>query len=110
MIPRLVVGSVGLTLIIVALFLYEDEEGRLQSRLENLWIRIDEARLKAVGFQGAFLTEIARVVDHQLSLIRGEACLSSRSLSIRLARRRFRATPERCASCGEQRRVGFREL
>ena len=45
---RVTVAILGGLLLYVGLFLHEDEEGRIQNRLEQLWIRIDDLQQSAI--------------------------------------------------------------
>jgi hypothetical protein len=39
----------GVTLLILAYLLYESEEGQLRSRIEDWWVRVDDARQAALS-------------------------------------------------------------
>src|SRR6266700_6033802 len=68
--------------VLLTLFLREDEEGRIQNRLEELWIRIDDAQSAALSRQAAFVAEIARVVTRILDRIFGERLFSAHAASV----------------------------
>ena len=57
-IARTVVISVGALLMYIAFFLHEDEEGKLQNRLELLWVRIDDLQSHALSKNTIFLKEL----------------------------------------------------
>jgi hypothetical protein len=50
---------VGVLAAVAAFLLYEDEEGRLQNRLELWWVTIDDKRNAALSWTAAFLQGIA---------------------------------------------------
>src|SRR5262252_6583201 len=52
----------GALLLYAGLFLTETEEGRLRNRLEELWIRVDDLRSKAMNLQAALLRQTAGLV------------------------------------------------
>ena len=58
---HLVLGLMGL-LLYAGLFLTETEEGRLQNRLEELWIRVDDLQSRAVSRQAAFLQQVSGLI------------------------------------------------
>src|SRR5215217_8325242 len=57
----------GLLSICAGLFLYEDETGKIQSRLEDLWIRIDDQSKDKLTKHKRFVSEVAvmtnRLID-----------------------------------------------
>jgi hypothetical protein len=59
-----------------ACFLYAGEEGRLQNRVEELWIRGDERRRRGDSF--ALIKKLAWFVDHALSGVFGHEVMSLR--------------------------------
>jgi hypothetical protein len=58
----------GLILLYSAFFLYEDEHGKIQNRLENIWIRINDYRSAALskhlGFMRLVSSSTARLLDN----------------------------------------------
>lgn len=56
---RVVAGVACLLVFYLACFVYEDEEKRIQSKLEDWWLQIGEAGSSALEKQGAFLRLIA---------------------------------------------------
>ena len=69
----------------VAFFLYEDREARLQNRLEDLWVRVDDLQHSALSREAAFLQEATRVTGAALDRLLGPKLLSLRSVAICLA-------------------------
>lgn len=68
---RVVIGLIGAVLLYVALFLRETEEGKLQNRLEKLWIDIDDLSKAALSKQTAFLQKISALASSILSKLFG---------------------------------------
>lgn len=59
---RVGIAAVGLILIYVGAFLRESEEGELQNKLEDIWVRIDDAARAAIARHTAFFREIANAM------------------------------------------------
>ena len=57
---RIIAGLAGALLLYVAFFLYEDEEARIQNRLEQIWKRIDALQSSAMSKEVAFLQGATR--------------------------------------------------
>ena len=53
--PHIAVFALGVTLLVSAFLLYEDGEGRIRSRAEDWWIRVDDAQKAALSRQAAFI-------------------------------------------------------
>ncbi len=53
--PHALALAGGLLCLYSSVFLYEDEEGRIQSKLEEWWARLDDARNVAVSRNAACL-------------------------------------------------------
>jgi hypothetical protein len=57
---RILAGMAGALLLYVAFFLYEDEEKRIQNRLEQIWKRIDALQSSAMSKEAAFLLGVTQ--------------------------------------------------
>lgn len=77
----LIICIAGL-LIYIALFMYEDEKGRLQNRLEELWIRIDDRQRAAVARHIAFLKAVLGLLNRGLDTLFGAKIFSLRSIAV----------------------------
>ena len=53
----------GIILIYAAFFLYEDEQGKIQNFLEDLWIRIDDRRNTALSKHATFMQVVAKYIS-----------------------------------------------
>src|SRR5258708_7626352 len=78
---RTIAFCVG-TLLFYSIFLYEAENVRVQSRLEDWWIRLEDQRQAALNRQTLFAREIARSVDQFLDRILGSDLLLLRAVAI----------------------------
>lgn len=76
-IARWVLGSI---LIYAAIFLYEDQEGRIQNTLEEWWIKIEDNRSKAVSKSAIFFRAVARVTNGVFDYLFGQDLFSSESI------------------------------
>lgn len=68
----------GGVLIYAALFLYEDEEGKIQNRVEEWWIRVRYTRDRAISGSVAFVRGLARLVGRALDNLLGKKLVSLR--------------------------------
>ncbi|WP_157634229.1 hypothetical protein [Burkholderia ubonensis] len=57
---RLFTGGAGLLLLYVAWFIYDDEEKRLQNKIELWWVEFDDSRKRMMTRQAAFASVISR--------------------------------------------------
>jgi len=78
---HLVLGLMGLLLLYAGLFLTETEEGRLQNRLEELWIRVDDLQSRAVTRQAAFLQQVSGLIADGLVKLFGQKLFSVKSVA-----------------------------
>lgn len=85
LLSRIVIATFACFLLYVALFTYEDEQGRLQNRLDELWIRVDEMRRAATAGHTAFLKSAISLVNAGLDSLYGPKLLSPRSLAVTLS-------------------------
>jgi hypothetical protein len=69
----------------VLVVVYEDAEKRIQNRLEEVWVRIDDLQSSAVSKEAAFVNVIARVSGSFFDRIFGHRLISLRSIAICLA-------------------------
>jgi len=78
------VGLVGVALALTSLWLFEDQEGKIQSWLENWWVRLDDRRKMELSRSAAFLQAIARSLTEQLDRLFGNAYLSRQAFRVSL--------------------------
>src|SRR5258708_3939872 len=75
----------ALALPICAFFLYEDEEGRLQNLLQELWVKIDDLSRSAIAKHMAFLKQTVILLNSVLDSLFGTDLISVRSIAATLA-------------------------
>jgi hypothetical protein len=78
------IGLIGGVLLYVALFLSETEEGKLQNRLEKLWVDINDLSRKALTKQAAFLQQISAIANSGLNRLFGKGLLSAEAIAASL--------------------------
>jgi hypothetical protein len=76
---------VALWLLYIAAFMYENEEGRLQNRLESAWIRLDDLRQKALSRHLSVTLAVTRHFNQLLDHLFGKRLLSTRALVVSAA-------------------------
>jgi hypothetical protein len=82
LIVRLICLVVGCLALYVAAFMYEDESGRWQSRVEELWVTISD-RAKVIGSTtAAFFNEVSTVDTALLDRIYGRKVISVRMVGM----------------------------
>jgi hypothetical protein len=59
---RAVAAFVGAIAFYAAFFMYEDEEGRWQNKLEELWIAIDDRARTVMSRSAALVAKVAEIV------------------------------------------------
>ena len=80
-IVAVVLGSI----LVYAGFLYEDQEKRVQSRLENWWSDVHDFSKQALTGQARFFHAVALSTSQFLSKLFGEATVSLRSVSVSIS-------------------------
>lgn len=79
---RILISCFAFLLIYIAAFLHEDEEGKLQNRLEELWMRIDDLQSQALSRETVFLRELLRLLTRGFDGLLGKNLLSVRSITV----------------------------
>ncbi len=77
----------GFLFVYLAAFVREDEEGTIQNRLEELWVRLMYTRERALSKAARFMSVFVRFVGNALDALYGDRLWSWRSIrtSLRLA-------------------------
>lgn len=65
-----------------ALFLYEPEQGKIENRLEEWWVRLDDQRDAAVSRHTAFMREVARLVGQGFDRLFGHQLFSVQAFGV----------------------------
>jgi len=71
----------GVSFVYAAVFLYADEQRRLQNRLEQWWIEISEREKTATSGYAVFMQEVARIATGLLDGLLGAKLFSWRARS-----------------------------
>jgi len=79
---RVVAMAFGLLLISLASLTYEDEENRLQSKVEDWWIQIDDKRTASLSWATLFIQGVARLTDRLFDRIFGKRLFSLRVVGV----------------------------
>jgi hypothetical protein len=76
-----VVGLLGILLLYLAFFLGETDEGNLQNRLEELWIRVNDLSKTALSKQAAFLQQVSGLLSFGFDRLFGTRLLSAMAIA-----------------------------
>jgi hypothetical protein len=79
---RCLAFSVGAVAFYAAIFMYEDQEGRWQNRIEKLWIAIDDRARLTGSKTSAFFNSVAAVVTGIFDRMFGRRMLSFRFVGV----------------------------
>lgn len=79
---RIAMLFAGGLLIYTAFAMFPDEEGRLQNRLENLWIAVDDRQKSAVGRATLLFNRIASYVTRVYNRILGASLISIQMIGV----------------------------
>jgi hypothetical protein len=70
--------------------LYEDEQGRIQNKLEEWWVKLRDQEDSAISRHAAFMRAVARLATHGFDRVFGERIFSFRALWVSGCQRRRR--------------------
>jgi hypothetical protein len=79
---KIVAGIAGGLLLYAAFFLYEDEENRLQNRIERIWAFINTLHNSAMSKEAAFLQQTSRVSSLGLDILLGKNLFSVQLVAV----------------------------
>src|SRR5579871_1992059 len=65
-----------------AAFMYEDEQGELQNRVERLWVAINDKKKLSGGEASIFFNKVARVVQRVFDRIYGKDLISAQLIGV----------------------------
>jgi hypothetical protein len=80
LIARPIEALLGLFCVMTAILLYPDQEGKIQSKLEDFWVRVDDFQNQALTRHVAFMSEIAKLEMRLLNALFGEKLFSFQSM------------------------------
>jgi hypothetical protein len=72
----------GVFCLLTAGLLYPSEDGTIQSRLEDFWIRVDDYQLLAISRHTAFMTQVAKLESAFLDRMFGRKLFSEQSIVV----------------------------
>lgn len=72
----------GLLCIYIAVFIYETERGEIQNKLENWWIKIDDAKRTSLSRHVVFMRYVAEVSVSMIDRLLGNKFLSLRAVGV----------------------------
>jgi len=78
---RILEALVGLFCLVTSILLYPDQEGRIQSQFEQLWVRADDYQKLALSRHAAFMTQVAQLEARFLDNIFGQKLISGQALA-----------------------------
>ena len=78
---RLAAALAAIATFYVAWFVYEDEEKRLQNKIETWWLQFDDIRSKMVSRQAAFVIIVAQRANDILDRMFGQALFAKDSIA-----------------------------
>ncbi len=73
---------VGILLVYTVVAMFPDEEGRLQNRIENLWIAIDDKQKSKVGRAIAILNRVASYLTRVYNRVLGSRLISVQMIGV----------------------------
>jgi hypothetical protein len=79
---RVLAGIAGMLFVYAAVFLYEDEQGKLQNRLEQWWIEISDREKTATSRYAVFMQEVARIASDLFDRLLGAKLFSWRAFKV----------------------------
>src|SRR5713101_120402 len=72
----------GGSLLYPALFLYEDEQGQIQNKLEEWWVRSSDKQSAVLSRHATFMRQIAGLCTDALDRLFGSKFISARAFSV----------------------------
>src|ERR1700694_5196508 len=72
----------GVVFICAALFLYEDEEGKFQNKVEEWWIKLSDKQRASRSRVAAFMQEVAQLTGRGFDRLLGRRLFSFRVIPI----------------------------
>jgi hypothetical protein len=79
---RAVLHILGLFCLLTSLLLYTDEEGKIQNRLEDFWVRVDDYQRLALSRHAAFMVEVAKLETGLFDYLFGHKLISLQAVTI----------------------------
>jgi hypothetical protein len=74
--------TLGIVLVCAGLFLYEDEEGKFQNKVEEWWIKLSDKQNTSRSRVAAFMQEVARLAGRGFDRLFGRSLFSLRVIPV----------------------------
>jgi hypothetical protein len=82
LIAKPIEAVLGVFCVLSAIVLYPNEEGKIQSKFEDFWIRVDDFQNLALTRHAAFMTGVAKLETRFLDRVFGNRLISIRALGV----------------------------
>jgi hypothetical protein len=82
LIAKPIEALLGVFCVLSAIVLYPNEEGKIQSKFEDFWIRVDDFQNLALTRHAAFMTGVAKLETRFLDRVFGNRLISIRALGV----------------------------
>jgi hypothetical protein len=79
---RIFVALLGLFCVLTAIVLYPNEEGKIQSKFEDFWVKAHDYQRLALSRHAAFMTQVAKLESTFLDQVFGPKLFSFRSIVV----------------------------
>jgi hypothetical protein len=79
------IRALGVLFVCAALFLYENEEGRIQNKLEEWWIRLSDRGKEPRSWAAAFMQDVADSTGRGFDRLLGKRLLSLRFIFVSIS-------------------------
>ena len=77
---RILASIMGFLFVYIAVFLYENEQGKIQNKLEDVWVRIDDAQKYSLSKHTVFVNTVAGFLTKTFNLLFGIKLLSLQAI------------------------------
>src|SRR5580692_537014 len=82
LIARPIEALLGVFCVLTAIVLYPDEEGKIQSKFEDFWVRVDDIQNVALSRHAVFMTQVAKLESRFLDSAFGEKLVSMQAFAV----------------------------
>jgi hypothetical protein len=82
---RILLGVAGILFLALGLFIYEDEERQVQSRLENYWVWLDDHRLKSYATEHLWWARLSAMMTQTLDTLFGQTIVSLQAFLVSIS-------------------------
>jgi hypothetical protein len=79
LIARPIEALLGVFCVLTAIVLYPDEEGKIQSKFEDFWVRVDDFKNLALTRHAAFMIQVAQLETRFLDRVFGHELISGQA-------------------------------